>query len=328
MGEPAGIAPDITIAAWRELAGSSSSFFLIGDAKAIAGRAKLIGTDCPVAEIEHPGQASDIFARALPVLPEPLTSAATCGQTATANADAVLASITRAVDLVCAGKIGGIVTNPIHKSVLYAAGFEHQGHTDFLAELARARGFEADPVMMLASGDLRTVPITVHIPLKDVPQALTQGTIIDQTRIIFTELQRRFGIAEPRIGMTGLNPHAGEDATMGLEERDVIAPAIRQLADQGIQVDGPLPADTVFHDEARARYDVIVCMYHDQALIPVKTIGFHNGVNTTLGLPFIRTSPDHGTALPLAGTGRANPSSLISAIRLAAEMVQHQAATR
>ncbi len=322
MGEPAGIAPDITIAAWRKLAGSTNRFFLIGDGNAISKRAELLGVDCPVALIGNPDEAHEKFANALPVLHEPLPDAVNCGQITRGNAELVLASIKRAVELVCAGRIGGMVTNPIHKKVLYSAGFEHQGHTDFLAELARHHGFAANPVMMLVTGDLRTVPLTVHIPLKDVPKALTQALIIDQTRTVFRDLQHRFGIANPRIGMTGLNPHAGEGATIGLEERDVIAPAIGLLAEDGIHVAGPLPADTLFHDEARARYDVIVCMYHDQALIPIKAIGFYDGVNTTLGLPFVRTSPDHGTALPLAGTGRANPGSLIAALRLAADMVK------
>ncbi|NNE24852.1 MAG: 4-hydroxythreonine-4-phosphate dehydrogenase PdxA [Rhizobiales bacterium] len=326
MGEPAGIAPDITIAAWNRLAGSGQAFVLIGDPDLIVERAKRIGADCPVEVIETAAHAPKVFARALPVLTQSLSVKADCGRPDPANAETVLTSIKRAVDLTVSGELSGIVTNPIHKSALYGAGFSFQGHTDYLADLARGHGFAADPVMMLASGNLRTVPLTIHIALKDVPAALTHDVIVNQTRIVARDLVNLFGIREPRIGMTGLNPHAGEDATMGLEERDVIIPAITALAGEGIPVDGPLPADTVFHDEARAAYDVIICMYHDQALIPVKTIGFHDGVNTTLGLPFVRTSPDHGTALSLAGAGTANPSSLIAAIKLAGEMARHREA--
>ena len=323
MGEPAGIAPDITISTWRELSDSGPAFMLIGDPALISERAGQLGATCPVAVVEDAGEAADKFAEALPVLLEPVKHEVVAGTPDAATAEPVLASIRRAVDLTMAGELSGFVTNPIHKSALYGAGFSFQGHTDFLAELARGHGSEAEPVMMLVSGNLRTVPLTVHIALKDVPGALTGDLIIRQTRIIARDLTRLLGIAAPRIAMTGLNPHAGEDASMGLEERDVIAPAIAALADEGIAVTGPLPADTVFHNEARANYDVIICMYHDQALIPVKTIGFHDGVNTTLGLPFVRTSPDHGTALSLAGTGKANPSSLIAAIRMAGEMASH-----
>lgn len=323
MGEPAGIAPDITVQAWRALVGGEFVFALVADADLVAERAVLLGLECPVEVVDQPTQAAEVFSRALPVLHEPLAAKCTPGTTDSSNAKAVLSSINKAVDLTLDGDLAGVVTNPIHKSALYGAGFSFQGHTDYLADLAQARGHDADPVMMLASGNLRTVPLTIHIALKDVPGALTHDVIVGQTRIVARDLRRLFGITEPRIAMTGLNPHAGEDGTMGLEEREIIIPAIEALAAQGITVTGPLPADTVFHDEARAGYDVIICMYHDQALIPVKTIGFHDGVNTTLGLPFVRTSPDHGTALPLAGSGKANPSSLIAAIRLAGDMARH-----
>jgi 4-hydroxythreonine-4-phosphate dehydrogenase len=213
-----------------------------------------------------------------------------------------------------------VCTNPIGKATLYDAGFAFQGHTDFLADLARKRGHEAEPVMMLVANDLRTVPVTVHIALKDVPSRLTSDAIVSQARIVARDLKHRFGIARPRLAVTGLNPHAGEGGAMGREEETIVAPAIETLRNEGFDVVGPLSADTAFHDEARAGYDAIVCMYHDQALIPVKTLDFHGGVNVTLGLPFVRTSPDHGTALSLAGTGKANPKSLIAALELAHTM--------
>jgi 4-hydroxythreonine-4-phosphate dehydrogenase len=206
---------------------------------------------------------------------------------------------------------------------LYGQGFKHSGHTDFIAWLIRSRGLVADPVMMLAAPGIRTVPLTVHIPLRQVAQALTIDKILAQTRVVNHDLQRYFGIAAPRIAITGLNPHAGEGGALGEEEQSVIAPAIERLKREGLNVEGPLPADSVFHEEARSRFDIVICMFHDQALIPVKTLGFHEGVNATLGLPIVRTSPDHGTALSLAGSGAANPTSLISAIKLAAQMAKH-----
>jgi 4-hydroxythreonine-4-phosphate dehydrogenase len=225
------------------------------------------------------------------------------------------------------GAIAGIVTNPIQKESLYRAGFAHQGHTDFLAHLAAQAGHPAEPVMMLSAGTLRTVPLTIHIPLKDVPQAITEALIVGQARVVARELSGLLGgssrpgnAKSVRLAVAGLNPHAGENGAIGTEERDIIAPAVARLQAEGLDVTGPLSADTLFHDEVRDRYDVILCMYHDQALIPVKTVGFHQGVNTTLGLAFVRTSPDHGTALGLAGTGQANPSSLLAALKLARQL--------
>jgi 4-hydroxythreonine-4-phosphate dehydrogenase len=216
------------------------------------------------------------------------------------------------------------VTNPIQKSALYEAGFSHPGHTEFLAELA---GPGTIPVMMLANSKLRVVPLTIHIALRDVPAQLTQELIVERSRITHKSLQTVFGIPAPRLAIAGLNPHAGEDGTMGGEEKTIMAPAIEQLRREGIDVIGPLPADTMFHEEARANYDVALCPYHDQALIPVKTLDFHGGVNVTLGLPFIRTSPDHGTALNIAGKGIARPDSLIAALKMAAEMATKRLAT-
>jgi 4-hydroxythreonine-4-phosphate dehydrogenase len=278
-----------------------------------------------VQEISAPSEARAVFAHALPVLTQKLAVAALPGQLDAANAPCVIAAIDHGVKLVLSGQASGLVTNPIQKETLYQAGFRHQGHTDYLAHLAQQAGHKAEAVMMLAAPGLRTVPVTVHIPLKAVPEALSGDLIIRQAVAAAEGLKRWFGIARPRLGIAGLNPHAGENGTMGDEEITIIAPAIATLRAQGLDVAGPLSADTLFHEEARAGYDVILCMYHDQALIPVKTIGFHEGVNCTLGLPFIRTSPDHGTALSLAGTGKANPLSLISAIRMAADMARNAA---
>ena len=317
-GEPAGIAPDITGKAWSALRHESGScFFLIGDVDYWRSR---LGAAVPVAGITSPEEAKDVFAKALPVLHRPLAAHPIPGHIAAATAPQVIAAIDEAVDFALAGRVSGVVTNPIQKETLYAAGFRHQGHTDYLAHLARRRGHPVHEVMMLVAKDLRAVPVTVHIPLAEVPRILAAETIIAQARVVARDLKRYFGIAKPRLAFTGLNPHAGENATMGTEDRDIIKPALAQLAAEGLDVSGPLPADTAFHAEARARYDAILCMYHDQALIPAKTLDFHGGVNVTLGLPFIRTSPDHGTALAIAGTGTANPQSLIAALRLAARM--------
>jgi 4-hydroxythreonine-4-phosphate dehydrogenase len=318
MGEPAGIAPEITARAWQALRGvQACAFFLIGDAGYWAERG---GGSLPVKQISAPQEARAAFADFLPVLHRPLKEHPAAGRISPATAPQVIAAIDEAAALALAGKASAIVTNPIQKEALYAAGFRHEGHTDYLAHLAKEAGHRVTEVMMLAAADLRAIPITVHIPLKDVPRALTREAIIDQARVAARDLSRYFGLARPRLAFTGLNPHAGEGGAMGREEIDVIKPALVTLAAEGLDVIGPLPADTAFHAEARARYDAILCMYHDQALIPVKTLDFHGGVNVSLGLPFIRTSPDHGTALDIAGMGAARPDSLIAAIRMAAEM--------
>ncbi len=323
-GEPAGIGPEITAKAWDALkAEAGSCFFLIGDADYVRARAKAAGLAIPVARIAAPQEASRIFPAALPVLHRALTHHPAPGRIGHGNAAAVVAAIDAAAELAMTGAAAAIVTNPIHKESLYKAGFRHRGHTDYLAHLARARGHAATDVMMLVAKDLRTVPVTVHIPLAEVPGALTKEAIVAQAEIVARDLTRYFGIAAPRLACTGLNPHAGEGGAMGREEQEIIAPALRELEARGLVVTGPLAADTAFHEEARARYDAILCMYHDQALIPVKTLDFHGGVNVTLGLPFIRASPDHGTALAIAGTGTANPRSLIAALRLAAQMARH-----
>ncbi len=325
MGEPAGIGPDIILAAWRTLAGKpGSSLLVIGDPAYLAERSRRLGLSAPIRAIDDPSQAPEVFPSELPVLAQPLGCRPEAGCLEEEAAPAVVAAIDRAVDLALAGVVAGIVTGPIQKETLYRAGFEHQGHTDYLAHRARRAGHAAEPVMMLSAGNLRTVPLTVHIPLKEVPAALTQEIIVAQARVCAKALARLLK-RPPRIAVTGLNPHAGEGGSMGREEIDVIAPAIAALRAEGVDVSGPFAADSIFHAEGRARFDIFLCMYHDQALIPVKTLGFHYGVNSTLGLPFVRTSPDHGTALSLAGTGRADPRSMIAAIGMARRLASAKA---
>ncbi|MEI7598917.1 MAG: 4-hydroxythreonine-4-phosphate dehydrogenase PdxA [Aestuariivirga sp.] len=321
-GEPAGVAPEITAAAWRALrAEPTAAFALLGDAAYWQAR----NPGLAIAEIASPAEAQAVFPTALPVLHRPLATHPQPGSIASDTAPQVIAAIDEAVAMAFSGAISGIVTNPIQKEALYGAGFRHQGHTDYLAHLSARHGKPVQEVMMLVAEDLRAIPVTVHIPLKDVPSKLTREAILAQARVTAKDLTRYFGIAHPRLAFTGLNPHAGENGAMGREEIDVIRPALDTLRADGFNIIGPLSADTAFHAEARAAYDAILCMYHDQALIPVKTLDFHGGINVSLGLPFIRTSPDHGTALGIAGKGVANPKSLIAAIRLAAQM--HRAAT-
>ena len=323
MGEPAGIAPDITLAAWMALRDAGPAFFVVGALEALEARARLLGLAVPLAGIGDPGEANAMFARALPVLPcDSMLPAVTPGHPDPASAGAVIAAIDKAVALTLDGKAAAVVTNPIQKQTLYAAGFRNEGHTDYLAGLARRAGHDAEPVMMLVAGDLRTVPVTVHVPLAEVPGRLTGALIQRQVLVLAAALRERFGVATPRIAVTGLNPHAGEGGTIGREEVEVIVPAVSALAASGLAVEGPFAADSLFAERLRSRYDAIVCMYHDQALIPVKALGFDEGVNVTLGLPFVRTSPDHGTALSLAGTGAASPHSLLSAMALAARLAR------
>jgi 4-hydroxythreonine-4-phosphate dehydrogenase len=321
QGDPAGIGPDITLAAWasRERHGLQP-FLYIGDPAVLSARAKLLGLDIPIREAD-PQSAIGFFSEALPVLPIPAGAEVRPGEPHSATAAGTIAAIETAVSLSLEGKASATITNPIAKSVLYQAGFGFPGHTEFLADLAeRATGRQVRPVMMLAGPKLRSVPVTIHIPLKDVPAALTQELILETCRIADADLKTRFGIERPRLAVAGLNPHAGEDGTMGREDADIIHPAVFTLRAEGIHAFGPLPADTMFHDEARTRYDVAICMYHDQALIPAKALGFDTSVNVTLGLPFIRTSPDHGTAFGIAGQGIAKEASLVEALRLAGEL--------
>ena len=321
LGEPAGIGPDITLCAWarrREL--DLPAFYIIGDLRHLAERAKCLGLTVAI-EAVTPGAASATFQRALPVVTLDLDTTARPGRPDNTSAPIAIASINRAVADVLDGAAAAVVTNPIAKSVLYKGGFSEPGHTEYLAKLSFERsGDPAWPVMMLWSPEVAVVPVTIHVPYKEVPQRLTRDLIFETGRVVARDLADRFGIARPRIAVAGLNPHAGEDGTIGKEDATVVRPAIERLVADGIDARGPLPADTMFHDAARRTYDAALCMYHDQALIPIKTLAFDHAVNVTLGLPFIRTSPDHGTAFDIAGTGKANPSSLVAAIRLAARL--------
>jgi 4-hydroxythreonine-4-phosphate dehydrogenase len=324
-GEPAGIGPDITIKAWlRRNELKLPAFYLLGDRNFLSDRAKALGLKVKFADVG----AEDAAAAFVDALPVVATGHATArpGKPDDSSADAALASIRQAVGDVVAGRASAVVTNPIAKSVLYRAGFRHPGHTEFLAELAAAAGYTPQPVMMLWSPALVVVPVTIHLSLRDAIAQLSSDLIVSTARIVVANLKARFGLASPRLAVSGLNPHAGEDGSLGTEDRSIVAPAIEILRGEGIEIRGPLPADTMFHEAARKTYDCAICMYHDQALIPVKTLAFDDAVNVTLGLPFIRTSPDHGTAFDIAGTGAANPSSLIAALRLAARMAATQRA--
>src|ERR1700682_895885 len=325
-GEPAGIGPDITIKAWlRRNELKLPPFYVLGDRDFLSRRASALGLDVKFADI-GPEDAIAAFADALPVVATGYPATARPGQPDGTSADAAMASIRQAVAEVAAGRASAVVTNPISKSVLYRAGFRHPGHTEFLAELAATGGHTPQAVMMLWSPALAVVPVTIHVSLREAIARLSRDLIVATGRIVVADLKARFGIANPRLAVSGLNPHAGEDGSLGTEDRSIVAPAVEILRGEGIEIRGPLPADTMFHDAARKTYDCAICMYHDQALIPVKTLAFDEAVNVTLGLPFIRTSPDHGTAFDIAGTGRADPSSLIAALRLAARMVAAQPA--
>jgi 4-hydroxythreonine-4-phosphate dehydrogenase len=320
IGEPAGIGPDIALAAWlRRDEEGLPPFYLLGDRAYLADRARLLGLKVELTDA-HPEEAVAAFGRALPVVATGKPATAGPGRPDETSAEAALSSIRLAVSDVTAGKAGAVVTNPIAKNVLYRSGFRHPGHTEFLAELAAIGGRIPQPVMMLWSPALAVVPVTIHLALREALSLLSSELIVSTARIVVRDLKARFGLADPRLVVSGLNPHAGEDGSLGTEDLDIVAPAVEALRAEGIAVRGPLPADTLFHAAARTTYDCAICMYHDQALIPIKTIAFEDAVNVTLGLPFIRTSPDHGTAFDIAGTGKANPSSLIAALRLAARM--------
>ena len=308
MGDPAGIGGEITAKAWSALRHAGPAFVALDDPD------RLAAFGIPVRPVNDATAAA--FADALPVLPVALAAAPTPGRPDPANGPAIIASIERAVRLVQSGAARAVVTNPIAKSVLYAAGFAHPGHTEFLGALTGA----ATPVMMLANQHLRVVPVTVHVALRDALARLTTPLIVAHGRILAAALRDRFGIAAPRLAVAGLNPHAGEGGAMGDEEARIIEPAMRILRDDGIAVRGPYPPDTMFTADTRAGYDAALCMYHDQALIPLKTLDMASGVNVTLGLPIVRTSPDHGTAFDIAGRGIADASSLLAAIRMADAM--------
>ncbi|MBN9089586.1 MAG: 4-hydroxythreonine-4-phosphate dehydrogenase PdxA [Reyranella sp.] len=320
MGEPAGVGGELSLKAWLARDEGTRPFFAIDDPARLAALAGKLGLAVPVREIVQPAEAAAVFATALPVLRVKLKAAAMPGRPDPANAAPTLEAIERATRFAQAGEIAGFATNPIQKKTLHDAGFRHPGHTEFLAELAGG----TDVAMMLACPALRVVPVTIHLSLADAVEALTPEAIVRAGRITAAGLKSLFGIERPRLAVAALNPHAGEQGAMGDEESRIIAPAIEALRRDGLDVRGPAPADTLFHPAARATYDAALCMYHDQALIPIKTIDFSGGVNVTLGLPFVRTSPDHGTALDIAGTGRADPASLIAALAMADDMARRR----
>lgn len=314
MGDPAGIGPDVLLQAWKG-GNIRSDAVVIGDPEFLARRAKTLDLNVSISDFNS--NDSD----KLPVFDIGVRVEGVPGKPTENDARGTIAAIDTAIDMIFAGKTSALVTCPINKDVLYKTGFAHPGHTEYLGELAkRHTGKTSMPVMMLAGPELRTVPVTIHIPLSDVPSVLTSELIEETVRIVNFDMISKFGIAKPRLVLAGLNPHAGENGSIGREEIEVVQSAVERLKASGIDAVGPLPADTMFHPAARERYDAAICMYHDQALIPAKMLGFDDAVNVTLGLPFIRTSPDHGTAYDIAGTGKANPSSFIAALNMAAEM--------
>jgi 4-hydroxythreonine-4-phosphate dehydrogenase len=325
FGDPAGIGPDIVILAATDLNGPPiPSFVVVGDPKVLAARAAMLGKEIRVALVTEDEIASGgsvdgakVVERMIRVLPIELPEPVVPGRPDSGNGKTIIASIDSAVGLIAAKIARGVVTGPIAKGVLAVTGFPHKGHTDYLAELARKSwSWRGDPVMMLASHELRVVPLTVHVPIADVPRLITRERLTATARALQLALIGDFGIVRPRIAVAGLNPHAGEGGLIGREELDVIAPAVSELS-TSMSITGPHPADTLFHEEARSTFDAVIAMYHDQALIPLKTLAFDRGVNITLGLPFVRTSPDHGTAFAIAGTGKASPTSFIEAVRAA-----------
>jgi 4-hydroxythreonine-4-phosphate dehydrogenase len=322
LGDPAGIGPEIIAKAWTALRHSGPAFMVIGDADLLAAQG------VAVQRVGGPADAPETFSDALPVLDQPLGHAVTTGLADKAHAPSIIRWIETGVDMAVKGEVRGLVTAPISKAPLYEAGFKFPGHTEFLAALtadvpmAGARG----PVMMLTSGDLRAVLVTIHVPIAKVASALTQEAVIHTALVTAQAMIRDFGIAKPRLVLAGLNPHAGEGGTIGDEEIRLLAPAVAALRALGIDCMGPKPADTLFHEEARNTYDAVICLYHDQALIPVKMLDFWGGVNVSLGLPIVRTSPDHGTGFDIAGQGIARADSLIAAIRMADQIATTRAA--
>ena len=332
IGEPAGIGPELAIKLWAERNTQPvPPFVLLTDPSFIERRARLLGAEVIVKQWDENWSASDLqdaFSKALIYHPLKNSIEDAPTQLRAQNSPAVIEAIETAVSLIKQGKASAVVTNPINKNALYEAGFKYPGHTEFLGALAKQWGGTYRPVMMLAGPELRTVPATLHIPLKDVPEALNTQELTELMMITARELQERFAIPSPRIAVTGLNPHAGEEGTMGSEDRDIILPAIQAAREAGLTITGPHPADTLFYAQKRKTYDAVIAMYHDQALLPVKTIAFDETVNVTLGLPFIRTSPDHGTAMDIAGRGIARPDSLLAALKMAREMAEHAAKSK
>ncbi len=327
MGDPAGVGPEIIARAWPVLATQPGPlapvvpFAVIGDVDVLAAQG------AKVEQIFSPSEAAAVFGRAIPVLHHPAPAPVTPGQPDPLNAVAVADWIERAVDLTLSGEACGIVTAPIAKAPMYASGFRFPGHTEFIAELTADMPFNGTrgPVMMLTAKDLRACLVTIHVAIDQLPELVTAERVMRVARVVHESMKRDFGIAAPRLAMAALNPHAGEGGSIGLQEVEVLRPAAAALRAEGLNITDPLPADTLFHDEARARYDATVCLYHDQALIPVKTLDFWSGVNATLGLPIVRTSPDHGTGFDIAGKGIARADSFIAAVRLASEMAAARA---
>ena len=321
LGEPAGIGPDLALAVWHRRAELAlPRFYVVSDPEFLCRRAARLGLEVPISVVT-PVSACATFSSALPVVPIDVAVTAEPGRPDGSSAPAAIASIRRAVSDVLAGAALAVVTNPVAKNVLYNSGFAEPGHTEFLATLVQEEtGRQLRPVMLLWSPELAVVPVTIHLPLKEIFRHLSIGLVVETGRIVAHDFATRFGIARPRLAVAGVNPHAGENGALGEEDRAIVAPAVARLVADGIDARGPLPADSLFHKQARATYDVALCMYHDQALIPIKTLAFDHAVNVTLGLPFVRTSPDHGTAFDIAGTGKADPTSLINALRLAARL--------
>ncbi len=322
MGEPAGIGPELALKAWHTCKDNPQlAFAYLGDPGDLMARAELAGIPTPV-QVVAIEEINTTFERALPVVAVQLTRPSVAGTPDLQNAPQVISAIAQAVRLIQQGAVRAMVTGPIQKSSLYDAGFEYSGHTEYLAHLA-CKEFPSTaktpilPVMMLACDELRVIPATIHVALRDVPALLTRELLVETTRVAAHDLAARFGITTPRIVFAGLNPHASEAGAMGEEEKEIIAPAVEMLVREGFKVSGPLPADTLFHKAARRQYDVVIAMYHDQALVPIKTIAFDSAVNVTLGLPFVRTSPDHGTALDIAGSGKVDPASFLAALKMA-----------
>lgn len=322
MGEPAGIGGEIAIKAWHAPDGRPvPAFCVLGDPDWLRAEAHRIRSHQRIVEVSSLAEGGERFFEGVPVFPLRLKAKVAPGKPDPANASVVVAAIEQAVALAKAGEASGVVTNPIHKASLYGAGFKFPGHTEYLASLCGG----TEPVMMLAIDGLRVVPVTVHLSLADAVRTLKQESIVTAAQITARALTTDFGVAHPRLAVAALNPHAGEGGALGLEEQSIIQPAVAAIAAAGINVRGPMPADTLFHAAARRRYDAVICMYHDQALIPLKTLDFAGGVNVTLGLPIVRTSPDHGTAFDIAGQDKADPASLLSALRLAERIALERA---
>jgi 4-hydroxythreonine-4-phosphate dehydrogenase len=323
LGEPAGIGPDLALTIWQRRAELDiPPFYILGEPDFLGRRANELGLRIPIKRASATSAAA-VFPSALPVAPLGMSISAKPGEPDSSSAPAAIAAIRRAVGDVMAGSAAAVVTNPVAKNVLYNSGFAEPGHTEFLARLVQeSSGKVVRPVMMLWSPELSVVPVTIHLPLREIFQHLSVELVVETGRIVARDLRSRFGLPQPRLAIAGLNPHAGEAGMLGDEDRAIVAPAVAALVAENIDARGPVPADSMFHEAARASYDAALCMYHDQALIPIKTLAFDHAVNVTLGLPFVRTSPDHGTAFDIAGTGVADPTSLIAALRLAARLAR------